>query len=170
MFRLARVRGWKERLEKDARRARLAAEARAAELAREVERLRAERRAFPDDAGADVGDLAGWARRGELLARQERSTRARLDAMAEELRATREAHRTLRREVESLDRLEQRWEQRRRKRRERKSQELLDDAAARRFLPGAGRMFPVATSRREPGLDADGDGGPSGTGNSPSAR
>ena len=144
MFRLDKVLEWKERLEEEARAARLAIEARATELSREADGLRAERHRFPDDAAGEdaLEDLRAWSRRAELLRRAERGVRARLDAMQGPIALARAAHLSARREVDSLRRLRDRRLREQRRMRERKLQEVIDDAAARRFLPGSGRKFP----------------------------
>ena len=144
MASLVKVREWKELLEKEARAARLAIEARAAELAREADDQRIRRAAFPDDAppDADVTELAAWSRHAELLRRREVGLRQRLEGMQAEIAAKRAAHLALRTEVESLRRLEERRARERKRQRERKMQEVIDDAATRRFLPGSGRSFP----------------------------
>jgi hypothetical protein len=166
VFRLDKVLEWKERLEEEARAGRLEVEARAAALARAADRLRAERHAFPDaPPGGDVVEgLRAWARRAELLRRSERLTRDRLAAMSEEIAAKRAAHWAIRREVESLRRLRERTLREERRRRERKMQEVIDDAAGRRFLPGPGRKFPDrhphAESRETPAHGARPDGSP----------
>jgi hypothetical protein len=152
MFRLGKVLEWKERLEEDARARRLAVETRATEIAREADRLRAERGRFPDvEPTSDVlAELAAWARRSELLRRGERSARARLEAMRTELEARRAEHLALRQEVESLRKLRDRRLREERRLREGKMQETIDEAAARRFLPGAGRKFPGAAPPAPP--------------------
>jgi len=152
MFRLAKVLEWKERLEEEVRARRLAAEARATEITREADRLREERGRFPDvEPAADViAELAAWARRSELLRRGERSARARLEAMRTELEARRAEHLAIRQEVESLRKLRDRRLREERRLRESKMQETIDEAAARRFLPGAGRKFPGAAPPAKP--------------------
>jgi hypothetical protein len=152
MFRLGKVLEWKERLEEDARARRLAVEARATEIEREADRLRAERGRFPDDEPTrDVlAELAAWACRSELLRRGERSARARLEAMRIELEARRAEHLAIRQEVESLRKLRDRRLREERRLREGKMQETIDEAAARRFLPGAGRKFPAAAPLAPP--------------------
>lgn len=149
---LVKVREWKERLEETARAERLAVEARAAELAREADRMRAARRVLPDAGPEDAphDDLAAWSRHAEWLGRRELRLRDTLAAMQEEIAAKREAHLRLCRDVESLKRLEERRERALRRLRERKAQELLDDAAARRFLPGTGTKFPAAAPAEHP--------------------
>ncbi len=149
---LTKVREWKERLEEMARAERLAVEARAAELAREAERLRGARRALPDTAAdaAPHDELAAWSRHAEWLGRRELRLRDTLAAMQDEIAAKREAHLLLCREVESLRRLEERRARALRRLRERKAQELIDDAAARRFLPGPGMKFPASAPAEDP--------------------
>ena len=153
MASLVKVREWKERLEKEARAARFEIEIRAADLAREAEDLRRRRHEFPDEAGAgaDIAELAAWARHADLLRRRETGMRDRLEAMQEEIAAKRAAHLAARSEVESLKRLEERRARERKRLRERKVQEVIDDAATRRFLPGTGRKFPDAAPH--PGHD-----------------
>jgi hypothetical protein len=158
LFRLARVLDWKERLEKEARAERLAAEARAAELVREADRMRTRRHGLPDEGPRQpgIGELAAWARHADLLRQREQRARARLEAMREELSRARATHVAARSEVESFRRLEERWFRHEKRRRERRMQEVVDEAAARRFLPGTGRMFPNPPAREA------GDGGPDG--------
>jgi len=148
-----KVREWKEMLEKEARAARLLIEACAAELARDADRLWTARRELPDTSPPDTGvtELAAWSRHADLLRRREAGLRDRLESMQDEIAAKRAAHFAARTEVESLKRLEERRAKERKRRRERKSQEVIDDAAARRFLPGPGRKFPGAATH--PGQD-----------------
>lgn len=164
MFRLDKVLEWKERLEEEARAARLAVKARAMELSREADRLRAERRGFPNDAPEEnaVETLRAWSRRAELLRRTESGVRARLEALRGPIELARAAHLAARREVESLRRLRDRKLREERRRRERKMQEVIDDAAARRFLPGTGRKFPYRPSETD-------SRGPSARGSRPDA-
>jgi flagellar export protein FliJ len=144
MFRLAKVLQWKERLEEDARGRRLDVEGRAADLERDMTRLRAERAAFPDAVSGDhvIRDLAAWAKRSELLRRNEQSLRKRRAALQAELETRRAEHLAIRQEVESLRKLRERRREEEAQLRERRSQEMTDEAAARRFLPGGGRKFP----------------------------
>lgn len=149
---LTKVREWKQRLEETARAERLAVEARAAELAREADRMRAARRALPDAAGGDAAhdELAAWSRHAEWLGRRELRVRDALAAMQDEIAAKRETHLRLCREVESLKRLEERRARALRRLRERRAQELIDDAAARRYLPAPGMKFPAIAPAEDP--------------------
>ena len=172
MFRLAKVLEWKELLEKEARAERLRAEQRATDLARDAARTRSERRSFPDDQAADAGieELAAWAKRSELLRRRETALLQRLESLRPELEAKRAAHLELRRDVESLRKLRDRTLREQRRRRERAAQELLDDAGARRFLPGAGNGFPIGVPLEREGEPSNPDPGAARTAPGPSGR
>ena len=146
MFRLRKVLEWKERLEKVARLQRMAAEQTARELEDRIRGFASERDSLPETTtGGDaslIEELEQWSRFAEALRRRERDLRTRLEAFRPELDRTVAAHQDLRVEVKGLHKLKERVLSRRRKERDRKVQEMIDDAAARRKLPGPGRDFP----------------------------
>jgi hypothetical protein len=141
LFRLAKVLGWKRRQERSALVDRAAAEHRAAVLEGAMRDAVQARAAFPD-AAADTESLRAWSEWGEGLRRKEDLLARRLQALRPEVEEKARVHQELRREVKGLERLEERHVAALRKRREHLAQEGLDEAAARRSLPGDGRNFP----------------------------
>jgi len=146
MFRLARVLRYKERLEKEAFVRRTDAEARLRQLEVAARTFRDDRSRLPDTPETDVRALAIWADYAEGLRERERRVRSRLEALRPEVTEAVRTHVDARREVEGLRRLRERTLKRARRRRERSRQDLLDDVAARPFVPGGGNEFPPVSA------------------------